>query len=387
MPRLTYRLEAVPVTKGPKHHFFGYYDKLLWDEDDRYILANEVDFMDRPPSGHDKVTIGIIDTQNNFSFEPISESSAWCWQQGNMLQWVPNARNLIIHNDRIGDRFVSKMIDVKTRHTRVLPRPIYTLSNDGQKALSLNFSRLAVTRPGYGYNGLLDWRHDELHPADDGIYIMDLETGDHRLIVSLDELAHIDPEESMRGVKHWFNHLLFNPTGKRFIFLHRWHAEDGRSFITRLCTANADGSDLFVSSLKRASHFIWYDDSHILVWGVGPEGPGYYIIEDRTDKMEIMGKDVLTRDGHCTVSPDQEWILTDEYPDRDNYRTLILYKPSDNLRVDIGYFYSPPELAGEIRCDLHPKWSRSGMYVCIDSAHEGTRQMYILDVTPVIENM
>jgi len=87
MPRLTYRLEAVPVTKGPKHHFFGYYDKLLWDEDDRYILANEVDFMDCPPSGHDKVTIGIIDTQNNFSFEPISESSAWCWQQGNMLQF------------------------------------------------------------------------------------------------------------------------------------------------------------------------------------------------------------------------------------------------------------------------------------------------------------
>ena len=33
------------------------------------------------------------------------------------------------------------------------------------------------------------------------------------------------------------------------------------------------------------------------------------------------------------------------------------------------------------RCDLDPNWSRDGRSVCIDSIHEGSRQVYILDVS------
>jgi hypothetical protein len=37
-----------------------------------------------------------------------------------------------------------------------------------------------------------------------------------------------------------------------------------------------------------------------------------------------------------------------------------------------------------IRCDLHPRWGRDGRAVCIDSAHEGARQMYVLDVSGLV---
>ena len=93
---------------------------------------------------------------------------------------------------------------------------------------------------------------------------------------------------------------------------------------------------------------------------------------------------MLTDNGHCTVSPDGQWILTDEYPDAQNTRPLILYRIADGQRFDVGRFYSPPELTGEMRCDLHPRWSRDGRCACFDSAHTGRRQMYVIDVSPVV---
>ena len=111
----------------------------------------------------------------------------------------------------------------------------------------------------------------------------------------------------------------------------------------------------------------------------------YALLTDRTQDVDIVGEGVLTCDGHCSWSPDRRWVLTDTYPDAENIRTLILYHPETATRVDIGRFYSPPDLKGPIRCDLHPRWSRDGKQVCIDSAHEDTRQMYVLDVEHIVE--
>jgi len=37
-----------------------------------------------------------------------------------------------------------------------------------------------------------------------------------------------------------------------------------------------------------------------------------------------------------------------------------------------------------LRCDLHPRWSRDSKKVSIDSAHEGSRQIYVLDVEKIV---
>ena len=99
---------ARPVTHGPRHHFFGYYDKTPWDASGRFMLGMEVGFMDRRPSGDDPLTIGIIDLENDCAFHALGESRAWCWQPGCMLQWLASAPDrLIIYNDRRDDRFVA----------------------------------------------------------------------------------------------------------------------------------------------------------------------------------------------------------------------------------------------------------------------------------------
>jgi hypothetical protein len=61
-----------------------------------------------------------------------------------------------------------------------------------------------------------------------------------------------------------------------------------------------------------------------------------------------------------------------------------VFRPEDGTLVTIGRFYSPPGLAEDIRCDLHPRWNRDGTQVCVDSAHEGERQMYVIDVSDLV---
>jgi len=377
---------ARAVTSGPKYHYFGYYDKFPWDASGRCLLGLETRFMDRPPTGDDRAVIGRIALQEGNRWEPIAETKAWNWQQGAMLHWLPTAPDRkIIYNDREGDRFVSVIRDLETGETRTLPLPVYALSRDGRSAVSLNFARVARTRPGYGYEGAADPWADDPHPADDGIYWMDLETGKHRLIVSLAQITEMRPLPTMDEAEHWFNHLQFCTDDSRFLFLHRWKKPDRRRF-TRLFTANPDGSEITcVSDQDMISHFDWRNANQILAWARRYDiGDRYFLFTDRTDQIEVVGEGTLTCDGHCSYSPDRRWILTDTYPDAERMRTLILYRPEDDRRVDIGRFFAPKELDGEIRCDLHPRWSRDGTQVCFDSVHEGTRQMYIVDVRDIV---
>jgi len=385
MPKQINHLPVKAATRGPRHHFFGYYDKDQWDPSGRYILALETRFADRPPGPDDYATVGLIDLEKPDKFEPLARTRAWNWQQGAMLQWLPGtSERLVIYNDRIEETFVSIILDIDRGKRRELPRPIYALSRDGKLALSLNFSRVHRLRPGYGYAGIPDPGERKNHPDDDGIFLMDLETGESRLIISLQQIASLEPDETMKGFGHWFNHLLFNTDSSRFIFLHRWQKPDGWWW-TRMFTANRDGSDIYcVASDGMVSHFDWKDSKYILAWARRhPIGDRYFLFEDRSRNAEVVGEGILTTDGHCTFSPDRNWILTDTSPEKD-MRALLLYRPADDLLVEIGRFYSPEHLQGEIRCDLHPRWSRDGKEVCIDSAHEGARQIYLFDVSRIV---
>jgi hypothetical protein len=379
-------LEVQAVTSG-KHHFFGYYDKTPWDATGRYLLSLQVPFIDRQPTPDDAATIGMIDLQDNNRWIALGETLAWCWQQSTMLQWLPSAPDSeIIYNQRDGDRFIAVIQNVHTGETRTLPRPIYAVH--GNQALSLNFARLNRTRPGYGYNGVDDPGEHVDHPDDDGIYWMDLTTGEHKLIITYDQMRNFHPTDTMGSGQHWFNHLTWAPDGSNFVWLHRWQypLHPQRQWVDRLISAKPDGTDIcIVADDYFASHIDYYSPDQIVVWARQMKiGDRYFRFTRCTDEVDIIGEHVFSTDGHCSFSPDRKWMLTDTYPDEQHIRTLILFEMATGRRVDIGRFYAPPELVGPTRCDLHPRWSRDGKQVCIDSAHEGERQMYVIDVATVV---
>lgn len=380
-----------PVTRGPKFHWFGYYDKLQFDAGDRYLLGMQVDFEHRSPRAEDRVRVGMVDLKDGDRWTDLGSSVAWGWQQGCMLQWIPARQDEVIWNDRADGQFVSHILNVKSGKRRTLPMPVYALSPDGKWAITTDFARLNDTRPGYGYAGIPDPNRAVKIPADTGIWRMDLDSGKCTQIVSLAEAAAVpNLNKDVEGAKHWFNHLLVNTDGSRICFLHRWRDGIGqkKAFSTRFFTANPDGSDLFViDPYGGTSHFIWRDAGHIMAWATHPShGEKFYLYKDRTDQVQVVAPDVMTVNGHNTyLPPDGQWVLCDTYPDKSRNQNPYLYHLASGRRVWLGHFHSPKEYTGEWRCDTHPRSSRGGKLVCIDSPHGGNgRQMYLIDISAIV---
>jgi hypothetical protein len=179
----------------------------------------------------------------------------------------------------------------------------------------------------------------------------------------------------------WFNHTVFNRDDSRFCFVSRWNKRRGQIERTHMLSSSVDGTGLRCILAQGASHFDWRTSSELLVWARAEEGPYYYRLDDRTGHREIVGRDLLTHDGHCSFTRDGNWMLTDTGPDADQMRTLLLWHMVEQRRVILGRFDSPLPFRGEIRCDLHPRWSRDEKQVCFDSIHKGTRQVYVIDVS------
>lgn len=217
------------ITSGPGHHWFGYYDKLQFDPTGRYVLTARVEFEGRSPRSDDTIRVGMIDLKKKNQWTELGTSVAWGWQQGCMLQFIPGNTSKVIWNDRQDGQFVSHIKDIITGKQKTLPFPIYTLSPDGKTALSVDFERINDTRPGYGYAGITDPNREILAPENAGIYRCDLQTGEKELIISIAVMSRFplgdsdDPKfNHFHTQKNWFNHLLFNTDGSRFVFLHRW---------------------------------------------------------------------------------------------------------------------------------------------------------------------
>ena len=384
-------LKQIPVealTGGPKYHWFGYYDKCQFDPTGRYVLGMEVDFEHRSPTTDDVISVGMVDLQDGNRWTELGHSRAWCWQQGCMLQWRPGSDTQIIWNDRQDDQFVCHLLDIHTGKKKTLQFPIYTVAPDGMTAFSTDFRRVNDVRPGYGYTGITDPNKDCLAPDNSGIWRVDLESGDHELIVTLADVAKIPyPHADLSNFKHYFNHLLVSPDGSRLEFLNRWRLDNPPGRGTRMLTCAPDGSDVrIVDDCGVTSHFIWHDAEHILAWTLAHSRRGdFCMFNEGTGSFGPIGSELMTQDGHVNCLPHGEWLMNDTYPNEERIRSLYLYHVPEAQRIDIGAFLSPREYDGEWRCDLHPRLSPDGRKVIIDSVHEGYgRQMYLIDIGAIV---
>ena len=378
---------ARAMAHGPQSHWFGYYDMPCWDRTGRFLLSLGADFEDRPPLADDVATIGLTDTETGED-RVLSQTRAFNWQQGAMLHWLPGSDDTIIFNDRVGGRFVSVLLDVSSGRRTILGPATSDVGLRGQAALCLNFARIAETRPGYGYAGLADPFANDPHPAADGVHAMDLGTGKYRLVVSMQDVyEYLGRPAEMDGARMWFKHTLLNPSETRFAFLVRWRPHGETGWRTLMFTAAPTGAGLkLLLGDGMVSHYDWRNDREVLAWTrIGDQGSAFYLIDEPTGEARIVGEGVLTQDGHCSYSHNAKWILTDTYPDPETFeRKLLIYVPDDGRLVEVGRYASPPPYVGEIRCDLHPRWSWDDAQICFDSVHEGQRQVYVVD-TPQID--
>ena len=258
-----------PIFKTPDdgHYFFGYYDKSPFDFVNQKLLSLRAAFMNQMPTKDDVLEIGYFDWRNSNEFVKLTETKAWNWQQGCMLQWVgPDFKNRLIYNDRLDGKFVSVLMDVDTKEEIVLPMAVYSMRSDGKYAVCIDNERHFWFRGGYSYQGVENVAKKMALDENDGIWLLNIEKKKTTQIINIMNLIKLNPLSNMKGATHYLEHLMLSPSGKRFCFLHRWNIADGGIY-ARFYTANMDGRDIcLLNDSGRMSHFCWRNENELLAW-------------------------------------------------------------------------------------------------------------------------
>lgn len=359
---------AQRLTPAGKHCFFGYYDKCPFSSDGQSYLFLMIPGARMPRVG-EKAQVCLA--RSAADYRVIGETLAWNLQQGAMLRFLRD--DLIAWNDYdpARDMYVTRLWHGEDGSTTTLDHPLYDVSDDTRWGLSIDFERLNVDAAGYGYIQQQRTQHEE----DTAIRLVDMDTGDAKTILTLKDMRARWPYDGFA----YFNHLEFNPSGERFIFILRY-VRDGRRY-SRLYASDRDGGNVhLLANEEMVSHCTWQDDCHVTLWCRLGGRNAYYVITDAAGApYRLLGSGAPGEDGHPSYSRDGKKIITDTYPDKAEYRHLLLYNCAGDRVKDLARLYAPVLLHGPRRCDFHPRWHPDMKHVVIDSVHDGVRGMYLVN--------
>ena len=358
-------------------YFFGYYDLQPFDKANKRHLTHRVTFIDRIPEPGDVAEVGYI-TLDDKAFHKVSQTNAWNFQQGALLQWF-DEEHIIFNDFRAGD-YCSVIANVETGAERLLCAPLAHLSADRKWGLSINFPRVWNFRPGYGYCNTVDPYFDVNAPEEDGIFLVDVEQNTSKLIMSYRQLAELFPEEPFCNMKLVVNHITFNPSASRFLFLLRNFPEPKSRWGTILVTADRDGRNAHkLTNYEVNSHYHWKDDRTIMIWSALPNFNGEYGIfhfDDVTCRRQRMDDELVNaHDIHCLYSPDRTCFIGDDYPRNDFTRRILYYDFETKRSGKILSLFSDERGNTDIRCDLHNRFSPDGKLVSFDTNYTGRREI------------
>jgi len=360
--------------------FFGYYDVTPFNVTDSRMLACR---RSRPAkiSIQKKfvLEVGYFDLENrNTNFRRIDETTTWSWQMAARLQWLPKSdRELVIFNkDHDGDAG-AVIKDVATNSVEAqFSKPIFAVDHSGRKALSLNFARLEQMRPGYGFMSDNQQVDEHNAPANDGVWLLDLHSGEVDLVFSLKQAAELRPQKSMVGARHYFNHLIWSPDGTRAMLFHIWESFGKRNI--RVITLDTNNWTAFLlTNESHVSHYCYLDKERLLLYCTYQGKQGYHVFRDPFGYEDTFPVCDQLGDGHPSQHPKSDLVLTDTMINSFGERELYLID-SDGVRRLIGSFATHLWTPRAQRCDLHPRWSSTGNLISLDTTHSGKREMLVI---------
>lgn len=438
------------MTNGPKHHLFGFHDLIISNKADTKYLCLEVDTINRPPLPDEKFGVGYVE---NGEFVRVGETTALNYPQGARQQWVADT-NLFTVNNRVGDVWGTDLYDASTNTlVESFPATTHMLSKDGRYAYGLDYARL-YRLGGYGYTGIADLYEHDPAPSDAGITVMNMQTKEVKLLVSVRQVAECGTNGRISTIgHHYLTHLCVSPDSTRIAFLHRYPLPDGGE-CTRLMTIGTDGSGLRCIAQGFLSHFDWKDNNHVYIYGransaieslrnnpiftnpivsvplkiakkavrlvigknrsmLASSNSFMMITDSDTPIIQQFAQGVIVSDGHPMTNPYyKNWCVNDTYPNSEGIRDLMLYNFESNNRIDLGHFRmidERPDMILEndffkgtdmfrigdkeehaftrsgLHCDLHPRWNSTGEKIFFDSIHEGSRQLYSVNVKELLK--
>lgn len=376
--------EPMQLTEGPEDHLFAsYFGINSWSKSQRYATVLRTSLKDTLPAGNIPATLGVVDMETR-EFIPLAETRAWNFQEGCMAHWLGwSPDSLIIFNDIRDGQSVSVILNVHSREEiRILPYPVSAVSPDGEYAISINFSRISITRPDYGY-GIKgqDARAQEMYPADDGLFLCNLRTGEKQLLVAIRDVVDQVPRITDPDGLEYFCHTLFSRDGSKVFWLARAIPERNTTAFTvdvktgEVARCFPDGWD--------GSHYDWLDGNRLMVTAkYEAQEYAHVLFTVGQQNYDRIGNGAFDYDGHGTFSPDGRWMVTDSYPSAKlREQRLFLMHMESEVVLPLGRFAHDPSYETYqrwTRCDLHCRWSPEGDMIGFNSTHGGSRQVYVL---------
>lgn len=355
-----------------RHVFCGYYD--YFPIFNQKLLCQSVKKFSKTCKNNSE--IGYFDLITG-QYVRLTETSAWCWQQGSRLHWSQDGQ-FIIYNDVSNSNYCTHFFDVEKRKIlKTIIPALYDMNLSEKIGASLNFSRLQRLRKGYGYDKLPDETILDNAPENDGLFLVDIVNNTSRLVVSLYDLASdVDPNHENQ---HYLNHICFSPNGAKIMFFHIWTSSSWPGWKTRLCVYRIESDELiFLEETDNVSHYNWINNEELLITGssLGTKESFYRIYNECTKTYSIVDSEQLHLDGHPTVIKGKKGFISDTYPSKSMIQELFYYDLEQQKRSNLVYLYSDPRLTSEFRCDLHPKVQDKS--IVVDTTFQKNKRCVIL---------
>lgn len=369
-------------------YFFGFHDTTPFSMDETKVLVCKVPFDLRMPKAGEGLELGYLDFKEGKmgEFHMFDTTYAWNWHKGCRLQWLNEKE--VIFNNAVDGKIISSIVNVETKETRNLPFPIDTAHVSEKESIATTFSyeRLQVCMPGYGYPYSDESYLNEKAPRETGLFLMDLNTGEKNLIVPISVLVEKFGRENSDKYYHYVTHTEFSRDGRYISFLYRRMEEGGdiNKRVTMMVVYDRQTENLILLPTQvSGSHYVWNAKNQIIASCI-IDGKSCHVLYDMNDvdNYKIIRPDILNQDGHQTFVNDNVF-LTDTYPDK--WRQCQIYKVDilSNSVSKVLSINSPKQFMSKtvynyIDCDLHPRVSPSGKYVCCDVCYTGKRSLLVM---------
>lgn len=357
------------IAKPHTHVFFGYYDVSPFNP-----ITDEIIYLTlKEREQFAKININKVakDCEQQIAF-----SQAWNWQQGIRLRWMPSDSREIIFNDFNGKEYLSRIINVDTREERTVSYPLYDISPDGGYGLTIDFERLGVKRPGYGYT-CRSYEENKHILENESIDLVDLKADSKRTVITYKEIAEIKGCESKDLKNNYINHLCFSPSGQKFLFF--WLTIENCRHNAYLLVHDLETHQTkLLENQEKVSHYVWEDNNHIICTTQDDNRQEhYYRYTVNSGKKMVLNPSILNRDGHPSIYR-KGVILTDTYPDAMGYQHLYLAGTDNAIKEPLLEIYSNCMIGGEKRTDLHPRLDIEKQIICIDANANRFRELYFV---------
>lgn len=360
--------------------FFGYYDKTPMDSGG-WVLYNETCGQNTLslPKADVPISINARNLRTGETVE-IGKSNSYTWQQGCRAQWLDDDK--VIYNCFRNNRYIAAVFSLsQKKEIRTFEKPVQD-SFGTDYFLSINYGRIMKLRPDYGYRNLpLPDEREMKNLTDDGIWKVDYESGNIRLVHSLEEIASMGYDSAFDSAQHKVNHVMISPDGKGFIFIHRYYK--GKRRFDRLFYSDFKSLRL-ISDNQMVSHCCWADSNTILGYLRHDDKDGFYTID--IDSGTFCGIKPMTDYNHGDGHPScfGKWTIFDSYPDKSRMQRLSLYNRETKEITLLAEVFQSVSFKGETRCDLHPRFSMDGKYAMFDSVFKGKRRLCYINISNII---